>query len=141
MCLSAWTGLALNAVGIVRTLLFMFLSKKNQTEKPNKADWISLIVILIVSIIGTILTYETYYSLFALLCCILFTIATWQRSVKVYKILGIGISISGILYSIFVNSIMAVILESVVLMVNIINLIRIYVFKKEINNIEKNNNE
>ena len=127
-CLSAWTGLVLNVVAIFRAFAYMYLAKRNPSGKHDFLDWFVLILISSVSIVVTALTWGEFYSIFALLQSLLFTYSTWQRNTKVYKFCGIGISIFGILYSIFINSILAIVLESIVLLIDIVNICRLYVF-------------
>lgn len=127
-CLSAWTGLVLNVVAIFRAFIYMHLAKRNPTGKPNKLDWLALISISAISVAVTALTWGEFYCVFALLQSLLFTYSTWQRNTRVYKFCGIGISIFGILYSVFIHSVLAIVLESVVLAIDIVNIFRLYVF-------------
>ena len=140
--LSAWTGFALGFVSILRVLIYMWLAKKNPSDKRNKLDWTVLILFIILGVVTTAFTWEGFHSIFALIECSLFAYVTWQKNVKVYRFLGIVISITDILYNVFIHSIMAIILNSVVLLVNIINIIRVYGFnKKEIEKKEGNETE
>lgn len=133
--LSAWTGLALNAVSLVRSLVYMYLAKKNPSGKPNKLDITALVILMVISVatsvLISVLTHEGLYSYLALVECILFTYSTWQKSVKVYRFLGIAISITDILYSYFLSSWVAVALQGVVLIINVSNIIRIYGLKSK----------
>lgn len=128
--LSAWTGFALGFVSILRILVYMYIAKRNPTDKRNKLDWSVLIIFVVVGIVTTTFTYEGFHSLFALTSCLLFTYVTWQKNIKVYRFLGVVISVSEILYNVFIRSIMSIVLQSVVLLVDIVNIIRVYGFKK-----------
>ena len=127
-CLSAWTGLVLNVVAIFRGFAYMYLAKRNPTGKPTKLDYFVLILVCTISIVVTAFTWGEYYGIFALLQSLVVTYSTWQRNTKVYKFCGILISVFGILYSIFIHSVLAIALESIVLIVNIVNIFRLYVF-------------
>lgn len=129
--LSAWTGFALGFVSILRVLIYMWLAKKNPSDKRSKLDWTVLILFLVLGVVTTAFSWEGFRSIFALLECELFAYVTWQKNVKVYRILGILISILDILYNVCLKSIVPITLNIVVLLVNIINIIRVYGLKKK----------
>lgn len=129
--LSAWTGFALGFVSIARVVIYMLLDKRNPSEHRSKLDITVLVLFMVLGIVITAFTFEGFYSVFALANCLLFTYVTWQKSVKVYRFLGILTGIFEILYNVFIRSIMAIVLNSVVLLINIINIIRVYGFKKK----------
>ena len=67
----------------------------------------------------------------------LYTFSIWQKSNKIYRVLGIPVILISILDSIIIKSIFGVILQGVVLITSIVGC---YSYKKE-NNVQDNFNE
>lgn len=113
ICLKAYTGLGMAIFSIIRNIIFYF---NNNEKNCNKFKDIFILVILIsMLVIITIITYDGILSMMAVLATFLYTYSIWQKNTKIYKILGIPVSVMGILYNIFISSLFGVILESVVL--------------------------
>lgn len=110
--LSAWSGLAMVFVAIVRNIIFMLDEKKNgKSQKITKRDVGILVVLYVISIISAIFTYEGILSMMSVVATMLYTYSVWQKKTKVYKILGIIIESVWIIYNIYICSIMGVILN------------------------------
>ena len=110
--LSAWSGLAMVFVAIVRNIIFMLDEKKNgKSQKITKKDVGILVVLYVISIISAIFTYEGILSMMSVVATMLYTYSVWQKKTKVYKILGIIIESVWIIYNIYICSIMGVILN------------------------------
>lgn len=118
--LSAYTGVAMTIVGVIRDLLFYF----NTSDKINKRSIIELSFITFILIILTIFTYDGPFSLMSVFATYLYTISIWQKSTKVYKILGIPVGITGVMYNIYILSILGIILESISLISATIGFLR-----------------
>ena len=127
--LDAWTGVAMNVVAIIRNIIFACDKNPDRKEITTK-DWIILGFLMTAIIVLAVFTYDGFFSLFAVLLTMLYTISVWQKSTKVYRILGIFVSICGIIYDVFIGSYFALALESVVLIVNLIFLIKHYIVDK-----------
>lgn len=114
--LSAWSGLAMCLVAIVRNILFLVDEKKNGVkEKVDKKDIVILIVLYLISIVSAIFTYEGFLSLLSVFATMLYTFSVWQKKTNIYKLLGIPIGILWIAYNFYIMSIFGVILESILL--------------------------
>jgi len=123
--LSAYTGVAMVAIAIIRNLIFYFDEKKNGIRnKINTKDIIILIILLLIILISTILTYDGLPSLFSVIETVLYTLSIWQKSPTVYKYLGIPTSASCIMYHIYIGSIFGMILETSVFISAIVGIIK-----------------
>lgn len=125
--LSAWSGLAMVGVAIIRNIIFIVDEKKNgKSEKITKKDIVILIVLYMISIISAIFTYEGFLSLMSVFATMLYTFSIWQKKTGVYKVLGIPVSIIWIIYNIYIASIFGIILEIALLTSAIIGFVREY---------------
>ena len=116
LCLSAYSGLAMTIVAILRNIIFMIDEKKNgKSEQNTKKDIIILAVLYVITILLSVFTYNGLPSLFSVLGTFLYTYSVWQKNTNTYKLLGIPTSISWIAYNIYIKSIFGGILESIVL--------------------------
>lgn len=122
--LSAYTGLAMVFVAIIRNLIFLRNDKKAKTNKITKKDILILIVLSAVSIIFAKFTYTGFLSLLSVFATMLYTYSVWQKNTIVYKILGIPISLIWIAYNIYIFSIFGIICESSILISAIIGFIK-----------------
>ena len=114
--LSAWSGLAMCILALIRNIIFLVDEKKNgKRDKINKFDIIILLVLCFISIISAILTYEGFLSLLSIFATMLYTVSVWQKKTNIYKLLGIPVGILWILYNIYIMSIFGIILESILL--------------------------
>jgi len=130
--LSAWSGLAMVIVAIIRNIIFMLDEKKNgRSEQITRKDIVILMVLYVISIISAIYTYEGFLSLMSVFATMLYTYSVWQKKTSVYKILGIIIEIIWIIYNIYIFSIFGIIVEIFLLISAIIGIIREYKVQKE----------
>ncbi len=114
--LSAYTGLAMSIIAIIRNIIFLIDEKKNgKSEKINKKDIIILAIIYFATILVTIPSYNGFLSLLSVFATSLYTFSVWQKKTIVYKILGIPIGLLWISYNVYVMSLFGIILESVLL--------------------------
>ena len=114
LLLGGLTGVAMNAIYIARDIYLV------TDEKNNKRDVRILICFILAIIILTIFTYNGLVSLLSVIATIISTFAVWQKSTKVYKILGTPVSIAWLGYNISLKSIFAIILEGILLISTII---------------------
>ena len=127
--LSAWTGLGVVLIAVLRNVLFLIQQRIKVLDKYVLDDWLILIVLMIISVITAFFTYDTMFSLFSIAGSIVYTISVWQKNIKVYRILGLVSSALTLVYFIYIASIFAIILESIMLIFMFVATI-IY-FKKE----------
>ena len=130
--LSAWSGLAMVFVAMIRNIIFMIDENKNgKSDKITKKDIIILIVLYAISIISAIYTYEGILSMMIVVATMLYTYSVWQKKTSIYKILGIIIEVILIIYNIYIFSIFGIIIETFLLISASIGIIREYKRKKE----------
>lgn len=108
--LNAYTGIAMVFIAIIRNIIFMYYNK------GKKSNIYTLLFISILIIISTIFTYSGPLSLLSVLATALYTYSVWQKDTKLYKILGVPISLLWISYNVYIYSIFGIILESILLM-------------------------
>ena len=116
LLLGGLTGAAMNAILLVRDLVLVTDEKNNQkSDKITKRDIGILICFIILIVVITLFTYDGLTSLLSVIATIISTFAVCQKSTKIYKMLGIPVSVSWLGYHISLNSIFAIILESILL--------------------------
>lgn len=114
--LSAWSGLAMCIVALIRNIIFLIDEKKNgKRENINKIDIIILIILIAILILSAALTYEGFLSLLSVFATTLYTISVWQKKTKIYKLLGIPVGILWVIYHIYIMSLFGTILEGILL--------------------------
>lgn len=118
--LSAWSGLAMCFIALVRNIIFLVDENKNgKRDTINKKDIIILIILYVISIVSAVFTYEGFLSLFSVFATMLYTFSVWQKHTKVYKLLGIPIGILWVLYNTYIGSIFGILLEGILLICSI----------------------
>lgn len=101
--LNAYTGMAMCFIAIIRNLLF----------KTDKKSTFYLLFILILTVVASIFTFDSYFCLFNIVATLIYTYAIWQTNTKIYKLLGIIVNGLMIIYDVYIQSILGVILISV----------------------------
>lgn len=118
--LSAYSGLAMCFLALIRNIIFLVDEKKNgKSENITKKDIIILIILYAIAIGSAVFTYDGPLSLLSVVATMLYTYSVWQKKTNIYKLLGIPIGILWILYNIYVKSIFGIILESILLICSI----------------------
>lgn len=120
--LSAWTGIAMNIISIIRNLLFFLVAKYATDNK--KLNVLQLVFIFILTAICAVFTYDGILSLAAVLASVVYTYAVWNEKSKYYKIYAIISSLAWIVYNVFINSILGIILETVMVICAFIGLLK-----------------
>ena len=116
ICLSAYTGLAMAIISVFRNIVFLINEKKNGVTKETTTNEIlMLIVIYALIIILSVITFNGFLSLLSVFATMLYTFSVWQKSTKVYKILGIPVSLLWLSYNIYIHSIFGIILEFILM--------------------------
>ena len=103
LLLTAYTGMAMCFVAIIRNLLF--------TKEKNSS--FNLILIFLLTVAASIFTYESYFCLFNIIATLIYTYALWQKNTRIYKLLGILVNGLMIIYNIYIKSILGVVLISI----------------------------
>lgn len=122
--LSAWTGLAMAGVAMLRNIIFLIQNKKDKSEKITWVDWLILGFLIAVSAVSAVFTYDGFLSLLSVFATMGYTLSVWQKNTKVYKFMGIPVSILWIAYQAFIRSLFGIILESALFVVEIIGIIK-----------------
>ena len=120
------TGFFMSIFFLLRDSYFIFDSNKSKSNNDKicgKDICILALMLLIVSIFSLI-SYSNIFSLFSILATVLSTIAIWQKNNLIYRFLGIFCSLFWLIYHISLNSYVAIILESVLLVFTIIGFVR-----------------
>lgn len=110
--ISGYTGLAMCVILTFRDT-FIFFDEKNNYRKLIKIIFLSIYFLAI--IISTIYTYDGFLSLLSVFATLISTYAVLQKKVMVYRLLGIPVSCLWLGYHIYIKSIFAIILESILL--------------------------
>lgn len=118
--LSAWAGVGVVCIAVVRNILFLVQQKIKALDKYVIDDWIILIFLLIISALTAVWTYDGLLSLFSIFASVIYTISVWQKNVKVYKILGIISGAINIVYFAFIGSLLGIILETIVCTITVV---------------------
>ena len=121
--LSAWAGLGVVIVAVIRNVLFMIQERIPVLDKYIIDDWIILITLLIISVVVAAITYDSIFCLFSIVSSIVYTISVWQKNVKVYRILGLVASVLSLVYLVYISSIFGIILESLLFVTMLISTI------------------
>ena len=125
ICLSAYTGLAMVIIALFRNVVFIINEKKNGiSDVITKNDIYMLIVIYMLTIVLAYFTYDSFLSLMSVFATSLYTYSVWQKNTKVYKWLGIPISVIWIIYNLYIKSLFGIILEIVLMSSALIGIIR-----------------
>ena len=138
LCLFAWAGVAMNAVSILRNIVFFLITKYTANSKNQKWWEIGgLVLIQIIIVVCAIFTYKGFLSLMPIFAAALYTYCIWQKNNLVFKIISMTNSAMWIAYNVYVNSIMGIILESIMIICGIVGLIKLSISAKK----EKENKE
>ena len=114
--LGAYTSAAMSAISIFRDIIFLIDQKLNgKSDKITKKDIFLLCFVYGISIISIIITFKGFLTLLYAIGSMLYTYSIWQKDNKIYRILGIPVTLLVILDSIYIKSIFGVILQTVVL--------------------------
>ena len=127
------SGVAMSIIYIGRDTYFAHEEVNNSDSHINNKDIAILIVLFIIIIVSAILTYKGLLSILSVLATVISTIAIWQKSPLIYKLLGIPCSFAWLGYHIYLNSIIAIILESILFVTTFIGFIIEYKKKSELN--------
>ena len=122
--LRGYTGLAMIFYNFIRDNFLLLDSKNEDNKEITRRDIHILIVLLLFIFTLAIITYDGVLSLFSVFATIASTIALWQKNTRIYRFLGIICSMCWLVYHIYLNSIIAIILESILLISTIVGYIR-----------------
>ena len=125
LLLNAISGFLMNIVSIIRNIWFYI-----NVKKKKKNNIIVLISLSVIAIVFGLMSFKDIFSLLPIIATILYTYSIWQDEIKIYRWLAIPTSISWIIYNTYTNSIFAIISESILLIIEIIGIVKLYKSKK-----------
>lgn len=129
--LGAWSALAMCGVAILRNIIFLIQNHKEKSEKIGKADWIIFSILILISGVSAYFTYQGILSMLSVVATVGYMVSIWQKNIKVYKTMGIFISVVWIIYYVFIKSWVSIGFEGVLLITEIIGTIRAFSKPKE----------
>lgn len=121
----AFTGAALNFIGLSRSIVFI-----NNDKKWAKSH-VWLVFFIIVSAIAGILTWESWYSFLPSTAMILTTISYWMKNETKIRFITFPSSPCWLVYNIITGSVAGIVTECIVMSSLIIAIIRYDVLKKD----------
>ena len=130
LLLKGLTGTVMSLVMIINNIILYIKNEKN--KKMTKSESVIIIIMFVFIISLSIISYNGILSLLSVVATIIFLIGIWQENMKIYRIMGIISSFIWILYYIYLKSIFAIILNSILIIATIISY-----FKKEHNEIHR----
>ncbi|MBQ7409777.1 MAG: YgjV family protein [Clostridia bacterium] len=114
--LEAYTSSAMCAISIFRDIVFIIDQKINgKSDRITKKDYAILAMIYGISFVSIALTFNGFWSLLYATGSMLYTYSIWQKNNKLYRFMGIPVTLLVILDSIYIKSVFGVILQCVVL--------------------------
>lgn len=123
--LNGYTGAMMGFIMVVRDGILYVDNKLNKNENRKK-DIFILCILLIMIIIGTIFTYDGVLSLLSVFATLVLLFGIWQKDSNKYKIYGFIGSILWLLYYIYLKSIFAIVLESLLCICTVIAYLKEY---------------
>jgi len=122
--LSAWVGVGMCAIGICRDTAFFFIDRKRKDPKKiTVLDTLLLIGFIAVSVIVTVFTESGIFTWFAMVSTVTHTFALWQRHVFIYRLLGLIVGISWLLYCIYEENVVGVIFEILFFIATVVGIV------------------
>ena len=124
--LGGWVAVAMCSIGIFRDLtssMVNALRKRTRRMKKTRLDWFLLAFWISMFTIATVFTHEGFLTMFAYFSTVIFTISIWQKNVFVYRVLGIFACAPWIVYNAVLESVMGVVIESILLVFMIVGVI------------------
>ena len=123
--LGAYTSSAMCAISIFRDIIFLIDEKINgKSDKITKKDVALLALVYGICAIAIACTFNGFSTLLYATGSMLYTFSIWQKNNKLYRFMGIPVTLIVIVDSILLKSIFGVVLQGVVLIVSIVGFSR-----------------
>ena len=120
LLLGAYTSSTMCAISILRDIIFWIDEKINgKSNKITKKDVGILLFVYSICIVAIACTYKGPLTLLYATASMMYTYSIWQKNNKLYRFLGIPVTLIVILDSIIIKSVFGVILQCVVLITSI----------------------
>lgn len=122
--LGAYTSSAMCTISIFRDIIFLIDEKINgKSNKITKKDVAILAFVYGICAIAIACTYKGPLTLLYATGSMIYTFSIWQKNNKLYRFLGIPVTLIVIVDSIIIKSIFGVILQCVVLITSIVGFV------------------
>lgn len=119
--LGADSGLAMSVIILVANFYYLYDSTVHSRRKKLRwYDYVMLGVVMFAIMVAAWFTYDGVLSLLSVLATVLYEVSIWQKSVKVYKFLGIPIALCWMSYNGFLLSIAGIVFEGIILVASIV---------------------
>lgn len=125
--LGADLGLAMSVIILLANFYYLWDERAHSARERavlHKRDYVVLAVVMIGIAVVAWLTCDGPLSLLSVAATVLYEISIWQKSTKIYKLLGIPVAFCWMSYNGFVRSIFGVICELTMLVTAIIGYVR-----------------
>jgi hypothetical protein len=118
LLLGAFTGFIMTVISAFRNILFY----KNAVEKKDNSFGI-LFLFIFIAIVSGIFTFQDYFSIISIVASCISTYSIWQKDNKKYRLFAIPVSCCFIIYGVHINSIISIITETILLLIEILGVI------------------
>ncbi|MBR3881749.1 MAG: YgjV family protein [Clostridia bacterium] len=119
--LGSYTSSAMCAISILRDIIFLIDERINGKSKViTKKDMVLISFIYSLNLISIYFTYNGPLSLLYACGSMLYTYSIWQKNTKIYRFMGIPVTLIVIVDSIVIKSVFGAILQGVVLITSCI---------------------
>ncbi len=123
--LGAYTGAAMNAIGVVRSLVYYFNDKRFFKSKL----WLALFIV--VALTSCIMTWDDAFSLLPLFSMTTTSISFWLKNEKMIRVITLPTSPAWFIYNLHNGSIAGMATEVIVTSSLLISIIRYDILKRE----------
>ena len=125
LLLGADIGMAMSVVVLLANFYYLWDEQKHgKRQRYFPLDFVVLVIVLLAIGGLAVLTYDGPLSLLSVFATVLYEISIWQKSTKVYKLLGIPVAGGWMLYNGFVGSPFGVACELVLLITSTVGYMR-----------------
>lgn len=123
--LGADLGMGMSIVILLANFYYLYNDfNHKKRDKITRGDYIFLAAVLLAIAVITAMTFDGPLSLLSVAATVLYEISIWQKSTKVYKLLGIFVALCWMLYNGVVLSVVGVFFEAIMFVTSIIGYIR-----------------
>lgn len=120
----AFTGAALNFIGLTRSIVFI----NNDKKWAKSPVW--LVIFIVVSAIAGVLTWEAWYSFLPSTAMILTTVSYWMKDETKIRLITFPSSPCWLIFNIITGSVAGIVTECIVMSSLIIAIVRYDILKK-----------
>ncbi len=127
LLLGAYTGAVINIMSIIRSIWIF-----NDDASGHKQSLYTFFAMHIMFLAGMAITYHVWWDWIALLGGVIFNIMLWQPNYKVYRWMGVFVNLCYFTYDMLSRSIIAMVFDALIWVVEICGVINLYVKPKKL---------